>query len=797
MRKFALGGIVIGIVAALLAFGLSSSAVFADPVVGDGKNTMEVTPADSGLHGIGANFTVSVDVAEVEPTMAYKGVQFKLAWDDATLDFVSDTYVGPPACLYGGITIGAGTAAGDEAGWGGCAAAAALTAEQPFFEIELQCVAGGTSYLHLESIAEDAVFGTATAASPGNPDPMVLQDGTVTCANLADIQVSKSNTAGMAALAGQVFDYNLTAVNVGPNPANFVVIGDNLPEYPELDGLGPDGLPGTADDSQLAKELLDVVLTIDDGGGPVPAVCFPGYLPVFVHPVTSEVLLNDVVCDLSGALGGPPVLQPMPVGASATLTLTVQIPLWDAGKLNINIGQAGNVANPDEDIWDDNEADCAPIEAMDPSLVDMNLGCDILQVLPACVEIEKSPDASLYSEGQQITWTVDVHCLATDPVTMLPCSMCSNADGVNPPGTTGPVVTDTVGVNQAVVSASPGADCSVAGSDVTCTPPAPMAAGTSYSMTIVTDVIGSAGNECVNDASVTWADGALGAEGDTAHGSATCLPPTVSMQKDTDDDATEVEDSFNLFLEIDPVTGDLVCVDIYELVSNAVNLAPIEGVGAYEFQLKYDHKIFDITIEDASWLSNGGTRTVDCSASIFTENFILWGCNSSGPLPGATAGFGPDAEVAAIIHLCPEPDLVSRLTPGQENGVVRTLLDENCELASPLGDPLQIEVGGELVPAPGVVDGGMLAVCSDMTVTVRILEADLNLDCVVDVSDVAAIAFRYGSAFGNLLYDPWFDLEPALKDFDIDIKDLQKVFGRLGSTCENPIPAQDPVPPPF
>jgi uncharacterized repeat protein (TIGR01451 family) len=791
MRKFALGGIVLAVVAALLAFGLSSSAVFADPVSGDDKNTMEVTPADAGLHGIGANFSVTVDVAEVEPTMAYKGVQFKLAWDDATLDFVSDTYLGPPACLYGGITIGAGTAAGDEAGWGGCAAANALSDTGAFFEIELQCIAEGTSYLHLESIAEDGTFGTATAAEPGSPHDMVLQDSTVECANLADMQNAKSNTAGPIAVAGQIFDYVLTAYNAGPNPANWVVIGDNLPEYPEADGLGPDGLPGTDDDAKLQKELLDVVLEID-GLGAVP--CVPGYLPVFVHPVTGDTLLNDVVCDIGGGVTGTPILQPFPVGATATLTLTVQVPLWDAGKLNINIGQAGNVANPDEDIWDDNEADCAPIEAEDPSLVDMNLGCDALLVVPACVTIDKSPDASLYSEGQQITWTINVNCLASDPTSGLPCSTCSNAEGANPAGTVGPLVVDTLGANQAVSSV--GAGCTdVGGNVVECQEAAPMAPGSSATYTIVTDVIGSANNLCEDDAAVTWADGEEGALGTSAYASAVCLPPTVAMQKDIDEDATEIEDAVNLFLEMGP--DGLECLTVYELVSNAVNLAPIEGVGAYEFQLKYDHKIFDIDIEDSSWLSVDGARTVDCSSSIFTENFILWGCNSSGPLPGATAGFGPDAEVAAIITVCPEPDLVSRLTPGQENGVVRTLLDENCELASPLGDPLQIEVEGELQPAPGIVDGGMLEVCSDITITVRILEADLDLDCDVDLTDVAAIALRYGSAFGNLLYDPWFDLEPALKDFDIDIKDLQKVFGRIGSTCDDPIPAQDPIEPPF
>jgi hypothetical protein len=58
------------------------------------------------------------------------------------------------------------------------------------------------------------------------------------------------------------------------------------------------------------------------------------------------------------------------------------------------------------------------------------------------------------------------------------------------------------------------------------------------------------------------------------------------------------------------------------------------------------------------------------------------------------------------------------------------------------------------------------------------------------------IAFRYGAVFGNEQYDPWYDLEPALKDFDIDIKDLQKVFGRSGSTCQDSIPDQPPSPPP-
>ncbi len=71
-------------------------------------------------------------------------------------------------------------------------------------------------------------------------------------------------------------------------------------------------------------------------------------------------------------------------------------------------------------------------------------------------------------------------------------------------------------------------------------------------------------------------------------------------------------------------------------------------------------------------------------------------------------------------------------------------------------------------------------------------------DCVVDVFDTQQIAFRWGAAKGSLLYQAWSDLEPSGQvkgDGDIDIKDLQFVYGRFGSTCAAPHPAQQPVNP--
>jgi hypothetical protein len=136
---------------------------------------------------------------------------------------------------------------------------------------------------------------------------------------------------------------------------------------------------------------------------------------------------------------------------------------------------------------------------------------------------------------------------------------------------------------------------------------------------------------------------------------------------------------------------------------------------------------------------------------------------------------------------------ILRRSASRSDAVARTLLDENCELADVLGDPLA-DSSGKLLQ--GILPGGLVAACTDATITVRILEADLNLDCAMNIIDDQMIAYRYGAGFGNALYDPWYDLEPALKDGDIDVKDLQKVFGRNGSTCQNPIPDQPPVPPP-
>jgi hypothetical protein len=222
-----------------------------------------------------------------------------------------------------------------------------------------------------------------------------------------------------------------------------------------------------------------------------------------------------------------------------------------------------------------------------------------------------------------------------------------------------------------------------------------------------------------------------------------------------------------------------------------------DPIAAFEVQIKFDHKIFTTppTFELSNAVLNDSRKWVDdsdpdnivplCFTNV-TENYINIACVSvanQAPIEGTL--FGPNPIPLLHVTFKLEGDLKFRMTPGNNNGIVRVILDENCEL---------IQWNGHAVA--GSVGGGLTTVCGNLAVTVRILEGDLNLDCAVDTTDAQMIASRYGAVFGLHTYDPWFDLEPDIKDFDIDAKDLQKVFGRLGNTCDNPPDAEAPVVPP-
>jgi hypothetical protein len=301
----------------------------------------------------------------------------------------------------------------------------------------------------------------------------------------------------------------------------------------------------------------------------------------------------------------------------------------------------------------------------------------------------------------------------------------------------------------------------------------------------------------------------------------------VWMLKDCDTDTPGIQTNCNLWL-MDPALAcpnaveGKGCLVIEKWVYGArdeksPNSGRVEGVGAWEEQIKYDHKIVRLNpVPDNTWLQSGG-RIANCSMTILTENWILTGCVTKDALDGngyPLHKFGALTADALIEKITVNPmtdDLIYRqgFRPAKNNGVVTDIVDENCELANTLGEPI-----------PGSDPGGLAKKCGDAHITVRMLEGDLNLDCAVTVLDDQAIAFRYGTVFGMQLYDEWYDLAPecitapydvdgntvispgetrttcttGVPDFDIDIKDLQFVFGRNYSTCQAPIPADQATP---
>jgi len=250
-----------------------------------------------------------------------------------------------------------------------------------------------------------------------------------------------------------------------------------------------------------------------------------------------------------------------------------------------------------------------------------------------------------------------------------------------------------------------------------------------------------------------------------------------------------------------PGEGNLI---VFEYATNVLtgdqnNDTVADGLGAYEFSVEYDNFVIQsVNPSDVVFAPSGSIAPypggadgildgegwqrapANCAFSLVFENVVHFGCVTSGQTPGPTGAMD-----IARLNLIPHPDLTNDIFPGNDNGVVTVLKDNGCELVDVFGHPVT-----------GSINGGLTPVCGDLAVTVRILEGDLNLDCSVDVQDQQLIAFRYNSFFGSLLYSKWYDLEPNLHDLDIDIKDLQKVFGRDGSTCQVPIGPQPPLGPP-
>jgi len=189
------------------------------------------------------------------------------------------------------------------------------------------------------------------------------------------------------------------------------------------------------------------------------------------------------------------------------------------------------------------------------------------------------------------------------------------------------------------------------------------------------------------------------------------------------------------------------------------------GLGSFEFRVYFSWHVVDVSVAEGPFLSSTGRET-QCSA-LEQENGFLFGCDSTGGERGPR-GSG----VLAHMTVRPQADLVFR--PTAKNGAYVNLLDSSGE--AELADTM-----GSLIPLEEVRSARVL---------VQALEGDVNYDCKVNVIDEQSISWRYGTIFGIWPYDTFFDLEPSIPDFDIDIKDLQFVYGRDNSSCTGPVPPQ-------
>jgi len=283
-------------------------------------------------------------------------------------------------------------------------------------------------------------------------------------------------------------------------------------------------------------------------------------------------------------------------------------------------------------------------------------------------------------------------------------------------------------------------------------------------------------------------------------------PPIPRMQKcladtaarDTNGVKTTCDSLVNSFLvlqqaqkvpPVDCLSGDGVLFN--EQLSQTIvsadpkNPSAFQQIGAFEFDVNYDQKKVCIDLEPGAAWTPGSAPDNPAKGSVICivedseskpqlEGVARMGCVTVGK------GIGIDELLPlATVSVHPQPEVYSQAKPNQDNGVTVQINNTNCDV----GDEQ-----GHAIP---------LFSCDDADITFRYLEGDVYPDCVIDAVDAQAIAFRWGASKGSLVYRDFMNLEPSgtQADNDIDINDLQFVFGRFNSTCAAPHPVQDPVNP--
>ena len=204
-------------------------------------------------------------------------------------------------------------------------------------------------------------------------------------------------------------------------------------------------------------------------------------------------------------------------------------------------------------------------------------------------------------------------------------------------------------------------------------------------------------------------------------------------------------------------------------------------VGAFEFEVHYDNEKVCVEIQPAGFWATGPDVFCTIKDSVTKpalEGVARIGCVTIGKTAFPDTNTDEGRRLANVI-VRPQPEVYAQAKPNDGNGVVAQINNVNCGLSDLQGHAMAI------------------ASCDDSDVTFRYLEGDVEPDCSIDAVDAQAVAFRWGVEKGSLIYKDFMNLEPSgtQADGDIDINDLQFVFGRIGSTCNDPHPPQPPVNP--
>jgi hypothetical protein len=211
------------------------------------------------------------------------------------------------------------------------------------------------------------------------------------------------------------------------------------------------------------------------------------------------------------------------------------------------------------------------------------------------------------------------------------------------------------------------------------------------------------------------------------------------------------------------------------------NPGETQRIGAFEFEVRFDPKLVCVNLEPGQYATDTGMACFvdDKNEGLRPQGLARIGCVTKSKLvpPSSSLELGK-------LHVRPQPELYTDIRPNQDNWMSVKILNQDCNMA---------DLQGHQILKTG---------CDDSSLIIRWLEGDVNGDCRVDLSDQQRLASRWGAQSGSGLYNARLDLEPSgfpaggiEGDGDIDIKDIQFVYGRHGSTCDLPHPPQGPTNP--